>query len=283
VFRLVVRVTPIAMAKMTARPSIPLPLFVLACLILRIVQSFHPSTTRPITHRPLTTTTTTLHGLKKGGKFGKQKDLAAKMEEAKRQRQQADGDADNADAGLTEEEIQTRNDRKRFESLLDSFDSSSLGNNYMTTQQQNENADAYYRGVERLYEGDPAPSSPFAELCSIHNGEAIGKSGIVRYVPWENSAKSGDYIVVITDPRPKSTDLRSAIRKLCGGEVSQEILQRCIIINPDSPGENRKFLKKIGGSVAEKLTVLIDEDLAWMREYTALGEEVRLSHGILSL
>jgi hypothetical protein len=28
---------------------------------------------------------------------------------------------------------------------------------------------------------------------------------------------------------------------------------------------------------------LIDEDLAWMREYTALGEEVRLSHGILSL
>jgi hypothetical protein len=47
------------------------------------------------------------------------------------------------------------------------------------------------------------------------------------------------------------------------------------VINPDSPGENRKMMKKLSGdSLAGKLRVLVDEDLEWMREYTALGEKV---------
>lgn len=225
-------------------------------------------------------TSTTLHGLKKGGKFGKQKDLAAKMEAAKRQREQASGATPTAtEETLSSEEIKLRNDRKRFESLLSNsmnrIDGDGLGMDYLTVQQMEENADAVYRGVARLYEGDPAPSSPFAELVSIVNGDAIGKGGVTRFVPWENNAKRDDYIVVITDPRPKSIELRGAIRRLVSGAVPEEILQRCIVINPDSPGENRKFMKKFPGeSLAGKLTVLVDEDLAWMREYTALGEKV---------
>lgn len=96
-------------------------------------------------------------------------------------------------------------------------------------------------------------------------------------MPWENTSKSNDYIVVITDPRPKSVELRSAMKKLCSGAVAEEIVKRCVIIDTDTPGENRRFLKKnfAEGSMVEGLTVLVDENLEWMREYTALGEKVR--------
>lgn len=96
-------------------------------------------------------------------------------------------------------------------------------------------------------------------------------------MPWENSSKPHDYIVVITDPRPKSVELRSAMKKLCSGAVAEEIVRRCVVIDTDTPGENRRFLKKnfAEGSMVEGLTVLVDENLEWMREYTALGEKVR--------
>ena len=206
------------------------------------------------------------------------------MEAAKRQRQQLSTSAttttttsteEDEEALLSPEEIKLRNDRKRFESLLEnSIISNNNNNDYLTEAQEEENADAAYRGISRLYEGDPAPSSPFAELRSISNGEPIGSSGVLRYVPWEGGSSSSkeDYIVVLSDPRPKSIELRCAIRNLLtSASLSKDILSRIIIINPDSPGENRKQLKKYQNS--DKLTVLIDEDLEWMREYTALGEK----------
>lgn len=138
------------------------------------------------------------------------------------------------------------------------------------------------RGIHRLYEGDPAPSSPFAELLNIETGEPLGHSGMSRLVPWEGGSKTAppnDYLVVITDPRPKSIELRSAVKRLCNGGsgLGVEVLKRTVVINSDTPGENRKFLKKnfAENSVGvEALTVLVDENLEWMREYTALGEKV---------
>jgi len=67
------------------------------------------------------------------------------------------------------------------------------------------------------------------------------------------------------------------MQRLCSGGVDEEIVKRCIVINSDGAGENRRFVRKnFGeGSLVEKLTVLIDEDLNWMREYTALGDKVR--------
>lgn len=72
-------------------------------------------------------------------------------------------------------------------------------------------------------------------------------------------------------------ELRSAMKKLCSGAVAEEIVRRCVVIDTDTPGENRRFLKKnfAEGSMVEGLTVLVDENLEWMREYTALGEKVR--------
>ena len=136
------------------------------------------------------------------------------------------------------------------------------------------------RGVVRLYEGDPAPTSPFAELLNIENGEPIGKGGMKRLVPWEGSKSSGsaDYMVVITDPRPKSIELRTAMKRLAGA-FGSDVLKKCVIINTDTPAENRRFMKKNFGEEIEQQSgfrILCDENMEWMREYTALGEKVRV-------
>ena len=128
--------------------------------------------------------------------------------------------------------------------------------------------------MDRLYEGDPAPTSPFSELIDIENGESIGKGGMKRLVPWEGSRSSSsvDYLVVVTDPRPKSTELRTAMKRLHGA-MSNDVLKKCLVINTDTPGENRRFLKKTFGEESD-LRIMVDENLEWMREYTALGEKV---------
>ncbi|KAL3762218.1 hypothetical protein ACHAWU_004756 [Discostella pseudostelligera] len=242
-----------------------------------------------------------LHAMsKRNNKFNKQKDLAAKMAEAKRQRELTQGDddasttiaaADDSVLGsssisssirqeelLSAEDIKLRNDRQRFADLLENSLSSGGGGDfdrgyYLTVEQENENADAVFRGVTRLYEGDPAPTTPFAELLDVENGEAIGKGGMKRLVPWEGSRSttSADYLVVITDPRPKSVELRTGIKRLSGA-LKADVLKKCVIINADTPSENRRFLKK---NFEEKtdIKILSDENLEWMREYTALGEK----------
>lgn len=94
--------------------------------------------------------TTRLRALNKGGKFNKQKALAEKMAEAKRQREIAEGGGDDESpaaekADLSAEEIKQRNDRQRFADLLEN--SISAGGDiekgsYLTVQQEEENADA---------------------------------------------------------------------------------------------------------------------------------------------
>ena len=101
----------------------------------------------------------------------------------------------------------------------------------------------------------------------------MGKGGIPRLVPWEGSrsSNSGDYLVCITDPRPKSTELRTALKRLSGA-LTADTLKKCLVINSDTPGENRRFLKKTFKE-DNNIRILCDEKLDWMREYTALGEK----------
>lgn len=102
---------------------------------------------------------TSLSAMNRRNKFNKQKDLAAKMAEAKRLRELAeagvdpndDAAADGAGGGskgeeLSAAEIKLRNDRKRFEDLLDGSLSGGGGDydrgHYLTEAQEDENADA---------------------------------------------------------------------------------------------------------------------------------------------
>jgi len=234
---------------------------------------------------------TSLQGMKRN-KFSKQQELAAKMEEAKRLREQGDGGvtaeentkeaapSNDNNAQLSDKEIKERNDRQRFADMLENSMTSSSGDlgdgYYLTVEQENENAEAVFKGINRLYEGDPAPSSPFTELLNIDNGEPLGQGGMKRLVPWEGSrsASSSDFMIVVTDPRPKSVELRTAMKRLAGA-LSADMLAKCVVINTDTPAENRRFVKKnfSEDSGADKMTVLTDEKMDWMREYTALGEK----------
>jgi len=216
-------------------------------------------------------------------KGNKQAALMAKMAEAKKQRQKEDGgiieeEEPSLSPGkkkiLSDTEMKRQNDLKRFEQLLDSesltvnYDIS--GGNYQTKSQEEEDVDAGVRGVDRLFEGDPAPTEPFEDLINFTTDKALGKNGASRVVPWLNksSSKHNDFLIVVADPRGKSSELRTAIKNI-SKLVPAGTLSNMIVINADSPGENRRFLKK---NEINNISIYSDEKREWMREYTVLGE-----------
>mmetsp|Transcript_31510 Transcript_31510/g.36227 ORF Transcript_31510/g.36227 Transcript_31510/m.36227 type:complete len:309 (+) Transcript_31510:105-1031(+) len=217
----------------------------------------------------------------------KQADLIKKMQEAKKQREVTGSDGTDDTTSLTDapstqtrrksdDEIKRENDLKRFDQLLNSeaatldYGLDGNSNNYMTKQQEEEEIDAGFRGLSRIFEGDPAKEEPFQDLLRIENGNALGEAGTKRLLPWlnKNPSKENDYLVVVTDPRPKSDELRSAMNKFL--KLSPDVLSRMIVINADTPAENRRYLKKQGITT---INILCDEKREWMREYTALGEK----------
>jgi len=217
----------------------------------------------------------------------KQADLARKMALAKKQRLNPDATLDDMDddknkenrGGLSDEEVKKQNDLKRFEDMLNS-DASTVrtmdefgGDSYLTKTQEEEEANAGYSRVERIYEGDPAPSAPFENLVSVKSGNPLGKFGAEKILPWvkhqANSQKAKDYVVVMTDPRTKSLELRQVMKTFVK-RLPENILDRLLVVNADSPNDNRKFAKK---NMVSSLNVYSDEKREWMREYTALGEK----------
>lgn len=122
--------------------------------------------------------------------------------------------------------------------------------------------------MDRIFEGDAAPTQPFEELVNIKSENAIGDTGMRRLVPWLKNTKT-DYLIIVCDPRVQSPELREAVQKLNVG-LSQEMLNKLIVINADTPAENRRWLKKVN---LDNITVFSDEKRQWMRSYTALGED----------
>jgi hypothetical protein len=127
------------------------------------------------------------------------------------------------------------------------------------------------RGVDRLFEGDPAPTAVFEELISIKSENAIGETGAKRLLPWlRNNTNSYDYLVVISDPRVKSPEFRDAVKAVLS-DLSRDILGKVIFINADTPAENRRFLKK-NNLMESGIKLFSDEKREWMQAYSALGE-----------
>lgn len=174
----------------------------------------------------------------------KQAALAKKMSLA---RQQKDGNAveeeqssEKSIQSLSDAEIKKRNDQKRFEQLLKSESANVLNNyskdGYLSKDQEEEEISAARRGVDRLFEGDPAPYDVFEGLVDIQTSNPIGVGGAKRLTP-----KSGEYLIVVTDPRMKSDELRDAVRSL-SIDLPAEIRKKLIVINADSPAENRRYV-----------------------------------------
>ena len=216
----------------------------------------------------------------------KQAELMKKMQEAKQQRERMENEENNEEkksarsrnkvkGRLSDDEIKKQNDLKRFQELLDSelatVNYDITGSNYKTQQQEEEEIEAGFKGVDRIFEGDPAPVEVFQDLVHFATGNALGKNGASRIVPWLNKSatKQGDFLVVITDPREKSTELHSVLKSV-SKHIPADILSHLIVINADTAAENRRFLTK---NQIDNITIYCDEKREWMREYTVLGEK----------
>jgi len=241
-------------------------------------EAFAP--TSQIVNKSCGCTSTTLFGAFNKG--NKQAALMKKMADAKKQREIDSGEAvpepteakDKAQDKLSDEEMKKQNDLKRFQELLDSeaatVNYNIGGGNYQTQQQEEEDLDAGQKGADRLFEGDPAPVEPFEDLLNFTTGNALCKKGASKVVPWldKSLSKQSDFLIVVTDPREKSSELRSALKNM-SMLLTPDILSRLIVINADSPGETRRFLKK---NDIDNINVYCDEKREWMRQYTVLGE-----------
>lgn len=207
----------------------------------------------------------------------KQADLQKKMALAKKQKQQKESEGSSSassDGGsndkMTAAEIKEMNDRKRFDDLLNSESVTHMselgGGTYLTTQQEEEEIDAAFIGIDRIFEGDPAPTQPFEDLIHYKTNNAVGKVGTERLLPWLKKNSSTEYVICITDPREKSMELRRAMKTIPNKFRGKQIL----FINADSPAENRRFTKK---NEIEDIIIYSDEKREWMRAYTALGKK----------
>ena len=209
----------------------------------------------------------------------KQAEMLRKLKQARDQNKDDSAESTEASSStkkrISDEEMKERNDRKRFEELLNSQTSSMDYNSdgYLNKEQEMEEIDAARKGVDRLFEGDPAPDLPFKHLVSIQTGNEISDSGAQRIVPWLRKARQDDYLLVLSEPRLESPELRETLMSLLS--LPSDVLSRMIVINADSPAANRRWLKKNEG-LNGKIEIYSDEKKEWMRAYTALGED-RLS------
>ena len=128
-------------------------------------------------------------------------------------------------------------------------------------------------GVDRIFEGDPAPSECFENLISVTTENKVAKKGAGRLAPWTSNdygIDADDYRVVICDPRKLSTEFHQATKDLYGG-LPKDIKDRLYFINADTPAENRRWMKKNG--LQDNVDMYCDtEDMDWMKAFTALGE-----------
>lgn len=259
-------------------------IFSLLCLAPATLSGPVSAFTHPICAKRSTSNISALFMGMKGGKAGRQMELAKKMAMAKEQARKKDDGEDTTEVAkddgkknrLSDEAIKLRNDMQRFDDLLKSESATvaaefNTASGYLTNSQQEEAATAGFKGIDRIYEGDPAPEEPFEGLVNIESENVLGKKGASHVVPWlrNNSARHKDYLVIICDPREKSSELRQALSLMAKG-LSKELLDKTIVINADNPPETRRWLKK---NDASSLTVFSDKKREWMREYTALGDK----------
>ena len=205
----------------------------------------------------------------------KQGDLARRLELAKLQREDSTQVPEDKKTRLSDEEMKAQNDRLRFAEMLKSA-SVTVGSEYesggyLSQAQEEEEIQSARSGVDRLFEGDAASAEPFEELVSTKTQNAIGRGGASHLVPWlrKNAGRKSDYLVILSDPRPKSIELRTTIKEL-SARLTNDILDRLIVVNADSPAENRRWMKK---NDAFTVDIYSDEKMEWMRDYTALGAE----------
>jgi len=220
-----------------------------------------------------------------GKSLNKQAELRRKMELAKKQKSGGDNNATNESskegggkshdaAKLSADEIKQRNDRLRFEELLKKSSSTVLNDyssdGYLNAKQEEAEISAQRSGIDRIFEGDPAPVDCFQDLHTVQTQNKLGKKGTERLLPWMHFSEK-DYLICLCDPRAQSPELRQSVKNILA-ELPRDLQEALIVINADSPAENRRWMKR--NEISEnRIRVFSDESKEWMRSFTALGEK----------
>jgi len=208
-------------------------------------------------------------------KRNKQAELKEKMRKAKEQKR---AEEPSSSKPATPQEIKEANDRKRFEELLNSdaatvamMDEFGETSFQSKSQEEKELMLAATRRLkkDRLFEGDPAPSEPFEQLVNSDTDTKLGPKGTTSLLPWLGSATARKYLAVLCDPRSQSAQLRESVKEI-EASIPIPVLKDLIVVNADTPLENKKFCKK---SNIQTVQFYSDESKEWMKEYTALGDE----------
>ena len=133
---------------------------VVVAALLHTINAFHIANISP--RIPIVSSSTSLY-MGAMNRRNKAADLAAKMAEAKKQRELAEAesggettieDEGSSSKNLSAAEIKLRNDRQRFADMLDNSMSGGSGIDkgyYLTEQQENENADAVCKYILLLF------------------------------------------------------------------------------------------------------------------------------------
>ncbi len=114
--------------------------------------------------------------------------------------------------------------------------------------------------MNKIYEGDLASATAFENLVHWKTEKALGTLGTERILPWINPKspdKAKDYVVIICDPRSNSAEFRQTVKTLekC---LSKDILDRLLVINADSPLDNRKCVRTHLFSICVQVQIRIE-------------------------
>eukprot|EP00586_Coscinodiscus_wailesii_P013504 CAMPEP_0172514452 /NCGR_PEP_ID=MMETSP1066-20121228/260214_1 /TAXON_ID=671091 /ORGANISM="Coscinodiscus wailesii, Strain CCMP2513" /LENGTH=369 /DNA_ID=CAMNT_0013295121 /DNA_START=19 /DNA_END=1128 /DNA_ORIENTATION=+ len=128
-----------------------------------------------------------------------------------------------------------------------------------------------------LQEGDIAKRADFEPLIACDSGTQLGAIDAARLVPWVPPFVK-DFIVILSDPRAQSGDLRRTVQYLTSN-LSPDILDQVIAISSDKASETRNWMKRV--EVDTPIRMFSDRDWEWMRRYSAVVTDGRWSLSIM--
>lgn len=133
---------------------------------------------------------------------------------------------------------------------------------------------------QSLNQGDKASRRDFEKLLQIDNVSSLRVLGPIKaaqLVPWVPPFLTS-HLVIVADPRRKSTDLRATVQYLADTPYN------LMAVTADDPSELLAWKKRVGiddSKSRSNITLLVDSSTEWMRQYSCIDDTDRWSTHIL--
>eukprot|EP00571_Detonula_confervacea_P000289 CAMPEP_0172330032 /NCGR_PEP_ID=MMETSP1058-20130122/61190_1 /TAXON_ID=83371 /ORGANISM="Detonula confervacea, Strain CCMP 353" /LENGTH=362 /DNA_ID=CAMNT_0013047231 /DNA_START=1933 /DNA_END=3021 /DNA_ORIENTATION=- len=131
-----------------------------------------------------------------------------------------------------------------------------------------------------LHEGDIAKRRDFEPLIDCDSGIPLGPIEAARLVPWVPPFVK-DCMIILSDPRAQSNDLRRTIQYLTSNlsSTSGILLEQVIAISSDDISETNSWKNRV--DVDTSIRIFSDVNWEWMRRYSAVVSDGRWSLSII--